>query len=424
MNEYDFQLHLVLSTIARGAHRLEEIARECGGLYPLELRVLLDDLVKQGQVRLSKKGYHLTLFNKVGAGFAQSGILSDHLPILPEPHPHDCDWRFDPATSQYLARIILQESSPSGVVLLLGAPSVFIEMACSRNVPHTILLDWSSELTDYMIRFFLPDTFRLVNHDLLSGSLWQSHWPVDVVLCDPPWYPEHYAAFLTQAAYTARVGAAVIVSLLPLNTRPDAVADRWQIFENAQQLGLHLQTIEPGAIRYQTPIFESASLHATDFDLKSDWRSSDIAIFRKTSEPSRDVVEKLLAATATTDKQEWAEVLLGRYKIKLRGPFNDYLESPTLISIEKGDILPTVSRRYPGRKLIDLWLWDNRVFAAKGKAAFLAALYTLAGRPRSHLSSSISDANHNRALDILSQVIGPSDYPMKMSDAKSAMIAH
>jgi hypothetical protein len=393
---------------------MEEIAHECGGLYPLELHALLDELTRQGQVRRSNGGYHLASSGKGKLGFKRFGSLQNRtrLPELPVPHPHDYDWRFDKRTSRHLAQMMISESLPNSTVLLLGTPSVLIEIARFRNPPFTTLLDGNSALVDHLTRFHLPPSFSLVNHDLLSGSLWEADHAFDAVLCDPPWYLEHYTAFLAQSACITRPGATIVVCLLPINTRPSAVADRWEILKIARSLGLHLQSMEPGAIRYQTPLFELASLHSTGIKMAANWRSGDIAVFRKRSNPEQEVVKELLATSAAGDEdsEAWAEVLLGRYKIKLRGPFDDYETLPELISIEKGDVLPTVSRRYVGRSSIDLWLWDNRVFAVRGKAAFLAALHTLARNTTSSNSSLISEANHDCALELLHQVLGAFDY--------------
>src|SRR5688500_10947602 len=105
MIEQDFQLNLILSAIARGHHSLGEIARECGGPYPLELRAVLDELVKKGKINRLSEGYYLapspnTKIDSVKSNSQPSLNLSIK---LPEPHPHDYDWRFDAHTVHNLA---------------------------------------------------------------------------------------------------------------------------------------------------------------------------------------------------------------------------------------------------------------------------------------------------------------------------------
>ena len=106
------------------------------------------------------------------------------------------------------------------------------------------------------------------------------------------------------------------------------------------------------------------------------------------------------------DLNEWIEISIGKYKIKIRGCFNDFEDLPELVSIEENNILPTVSRRYNGRQFIDIWFWDNRVYKVKGKASMLAALYNLSGNPiPDFLEINLNIANYEKALMILQNEI-------------------
>ena len=407
MSERSIHLHLILSAIIRGAHTLEEISSECGGLYPFELRELLAGLIETGQVILSEDTYNLSSPQIGHDDSTQPDRGGTQFVDLPEPHPLDYDWRFDAETSKHVAETIVKETA-YGTILLLGAPSVYLALARLRPSARAVLLDWSSELIHYLSHFNLPDSFTLVNHDVFSGVLWESSYVIDAVVCDPPWYPEYYTAFFAQATFVSQVGAAFAVSLLPINARPQAHEDRWKIIESAHKLGLHIQTILPNTLRYETPIFERMSLNSSGIEIIGNWRRGDLAIFRKVYSPTRESILEALSSvmSGARGQSQWAEMLLGRYKIKLRGPFDDHQKVPELISIEEGDILQTVSRRYKRRELVDLWLWDNRVFAVKGKAAFWAAVHTLAGRPMPQDLNSVPSANHDHALELLGQILG------------------
>lgn len=412
MDEYIFQQELVLSAIAKGGCTLQEIASKCGGLYPQDLRGVLEELMLREKVVLSPRGYCLVENEKSGGSIIQFRRSGNYYAELPEPHPHDYDWRFDTATAQRLAKIVLRDSVPEGKILLLGTPSVLIELMYAHKAPHTILLDWNHSLIDYLSHFHLPTSFTLVKHNLLSSSLWHGDSRVDVVLCDPPWYVEHYAAFLAQAAYVSRIGARILVSLLPSNTRPGAVADRWEIMKIANTLGLHILSMENGSIQYDTPTFERASLSSTSIDIEKNWRVGDLVTFGKIDQPSLEVITEILssAISVAVDTHEWAELLLGHFKVKLRGPFHDYSDEPELLSIEKDDTLPTVSRRYKGRESIDLWLWNNHVFAVRGKAAFLAAFYILDGRPIPDTLHEVPERYLRQALNLLLYRTGIVDF--------------
>ncbi|MGI0015007.1 MAG: ASCH domain-containing protein, partial [Nitrososphaera sp.] len=227
---------------------------------------------------------------------------------------------------------------------------------------------------------------------------------------------------LAQAAQVTKAGALVAISLFPVNTRPNAIIERWKVLEIAQMLGLHIQSIEAGGLGYETPLFELASLRSSGVEIDGNWRKGDLVLLRKVYHPQQEVISEIFASTPAniTEMEKWAEFVLDLYKVKLRGPFDDYSEVPELISIEKDDILPTVSRRYSRRELIDLWLWDNRVFAVKGKASFWAALHTLTGKALPNSGDKITEANHKRALELLRQIIGNIEFRVSIHGEKNS----
>ncbi|GEM_PF-742642 len=424
MAEQDFLLNRILSAIARGCHRIGDIARECGGLYPLELQTVLNELVEQGKVIRSTESYQLAPSSTTKIDSVQSNSLPNFNQTieLPEPHPHDFDWRFDLQTIHNLAEMLIAESRREGSILLLGAPSIFVELTKRHDAPHTTLMDWSSELISRLNQHRFPKSFTAINHNLSSPALWKSEQQAEVVLCDPPWYPEYYAAFLAQAAQATKVGALVATSLFPINTRPNAANERWEILEIAQRLGLHPQSIEGSKLGYETPLFERVSLRSSGIEIDANWRKGDLVLFRKVHHPKPEVIGEISASPPVeiTEMEKWAEFLIDRYKIKLRGPFDDYYEAPELISLEKDDILPTVSRRYQRRGLIDLWLWDNRVFAVKGKASFKVALNMLAGKALSNNDDKVSEPNYKRALELLRQIIGNINFRISIHGEKTS----
>jgi hypothetical protein len=404
MDNITFQQHVVFSAIAKGAHALIELTSACAGLYPLELQEVLNELITLKKVCQSANGFYLTREEAINIAHPFVPCIQGIYDVdLPEPHPHDYDWRFDGPTIRKIAEKVLQENVLQGPVLALGAPSVFIELVYTQNTPPLTLMDWSSALIDYLRQYRFPEMFELVAHDVLSEHVWSSKQSFDVAIIDPPWYTEYYAAFLAQVSSVTHIGARLLVSLLPPNTKPSAPDERWMIFETAQKLGWHLRSLDSGGAQYQMPLFEQASLHLTQLDIAENWRAGDLAIFDKVFHPPIEVIQSVVSAARCQagDQQEWTETFIGRYKIKLRGPFQDYQDKPELLSIEPGDTLPTVSRRYKGRESIDLWLWNNQVFAVKGKAAFLAALFVLSNQPLPESLQRVSTKHLELALALL-----------------------
>jgi hypothetical protein len=373
---------------------LEDIARTCG-LFPLELRSLLNHLVASGALRRTSIGYAPAGSTDETPEVAGEETVG-RIPELPLPHPLDFDWRFDPQTLEFLAEELGALAGQRDGVLLLGAPSLFATLLAMPSSPRAVLVDANGMIVR-ALGTGNGRRFRAVHRDLLAGPDPALLPEAAVALCDPPWYPEYYRAFLAQAAVSTRIGGRVLLSVMPVLTRPGALADRDAIFREATRLGLHLHGLHPGRLRYDTPPFERASLAAGGVASPRPWRHGDLGVFWKFAEPDH---EALVGSIDRRDPVDcWFEMEIGGRTIKLRGPFEDANEAPKLLHIEPHDVLPTVSRRYPGRDRVDLWLWDNRVFGARGRAAFRAALRTLAGKdaassepaiPRHHLTAAIA----------------------------------
>lgn len=62
-----------------------------------------------------------------------------------------------------------------------------------------------------------------------------------------------------------------------------------------------------------------------------------------------------------TRHRDWAEVGIGRMGLFIRGVGEARTDHAGLISLE-GDVLPTVSRRDPPRRLANVWTSGNRIF--------------------------------------------------------------
>jgi hypothetical protein len=395
----------VLDAVAEHPATFSEILDASDGAYPIDVLECVSTLVNEGMIE-TVGDYYVARLPPLPSPMPSESI-TQHEAELPPPHPLDYDWRFAEETQSLLVATILR-TPPARHALLLGAPSMLQRLARTRHLIATArLLDANSALK----RSFdghLPSGFEFVRCNLLTDPFLQPPEPVSVVVADPPWYFAHYAAFLAQAAFAAQRGATILLSLLPLNTRPDAPAERAAIINLASSLGLQLRELRRSALRYVSPKFEQAALNARGLAVREDWRCGDLAVFTVAGPPDRNRLEAARSEAITQDPLVsvdlgWHEFEIGGLKLKLRGPFDDD-SYPRLVSVEEGDILPTVSRRYRGRHQIDLWLWDNRVFAVKGKQAFAAALARLSGLAAS-LDGGVAPEKIRAAEDLVQGLI-------------------
>lgn len=400
----EFTRALILRAIADGAHAVEEIALRAGGMFPLELRDVLDGLVSAGTLYRTADGYALASppLDRIFAASACTG--SPRIPDLPLPHPLDHDWRFDPPTIAQLVETVSGSASPCEHVLLLGAPTLFAALVVHSTSPAVTLVDRNLEVVRALDQG--PDSrFRTHQRDLLAGPDPDIAPRANVTLCDPPWYSEHYRAFLAQASLGTRIGGRVLVSLLPVLTRPSAVVDRGQLLQEAHQFGLHLRSLTPDHLGYESPPFELDSLTASGLAATRPWRRGDLAEFWKASEPNPSAMLGV-SPNEAGGAEHWFGMYIDRKPMKLRGPFLDEAEPPQLFRVEDGDVLPTVSRRYAGRTAVDLWLWDNRVFGVTGRAAFRDALRSLGGLVNPADERPVPLENVARALALLRTIPG------------------
>lgn len=376
MKDSHFVEELIITNISKGYHDIADIATQSGGIYPSELIPILNKLIEEGRIHKNERELYILTYPQKNCPQI----------ILPEPHPLDFDWRFEPTSSKMILEYLIRENNYSNTILLLGSPSIFIEFTKLCDPPKVKLIDWNNELINYISKFEYHNNLSCYALDLFDENIIDSnlydiitdHKSVNIVFFDPPWYVNDYKIFLAHASKLVKVGGVVMVALLSLNARPNAYLDRYDIFFTAKKLGLHIEFIEKNRIAYQTPLFEQNSLQNEGIRISKNWRYGDLVLFRKIHESNAYTnVLQSVKKNQKIETKNWISFLIRGYKIKINSKDLDPDIEPELISLEKNDILPTVSRRYTKRSQIDLWLWDNRVYGLKGAIYFINALYSI-----------------------------------------------
>jgi hypothetical protein len=77
-------------------------------------------------------------------------------------------------------------------------------------------------------------------------------------------------------------------------------------------------------------------------------------------------------------EEGWHEETIQRVRIRVRDSEETYFQDPRLVSVIKGDVLPSVSRRDRRRGLADVWTSGNRVFGCSGRSTLKRILHALA----------------------------------------------
>jgi hypothetical protein len=176
----------------------------------------------------------------------------------------------------------------------------------------------------------------------------------ELVIADPPWYPEHYKTFITHSSRVLSDGGYLFLSVPGWLTRPSATQDRREILSTAVELGFDIAEVQAQSLQYESPDFETAVLHSAGIEVNN-WRYGALFVFRKITGPS---------TVSTTSNEEasgaWHSFNVRGREIRVQDRVNDaeFDYAPSADS----SILPSVSRRFTRRSAINVWTSRNEAF--------------------------------------------------------------
>lgn len=351
------------AAIREGARSFAALLRRLPGVYPTELLASLDRMVAKG-----------TLDAISAATIRQQSEVRGRRPaegrsLLPLPHPLDFEWRFTSESSRVLLDQAAALTRPGGDLLLFGTPGLAAEALTLPIGRRMTLLAEANSVTD-RLRALNRATGSPLDISFCGAGLPRES--ANAVLLDPPWYPDFVRPMLAAAAHACRLAGSVLISLPPDGARPSAAADREAAVALGARLGLSLQEHRPLTIGYETPFFEWNALTATGIATPPQWRRGDLMIFRKTGDPRRPP-----APSGRT--RGWTEISIGRMRLFIRTRVGIHDGDQGLIPIVDGDVLPTVSRRDPRRRLADVWTSGNRIFSTDNPQLVLEAALSCDG---------------------------------------------
>lgn len=278
---------------------------------------------------------------------------------LPLPHPLDSEFRFDIETAKILAKAMLDATRDGDEILLIGVPSVAIELAASG--------------ADRRFRYLGPDNCvtAAVKNAIRDGRLVLDQGEggtAAAALLDPPWYHEPMRHLIEVSAFGCRSGASVHLVLPSVGTRPEVEVDRNDFIGFAIQAGM--SPVQLGApVYYRTPLFELAAMERQGIGRLPSWRRGDIAGF---SVGDRKIEAARWVAPRST------ELTIDGIRLRLVPGAGG--GSNQLVRISEHEVFPSVSARAPGREAATLWTTTNRAFLVDRHAASQAMLAIAAER--------------------------------------------
>jgi hypothetical protein len=307
------------------------------------------------------------------------------------PHPLDYDWRFSDEGKTRLVGYSCEYSDTGDTIALLGVPSLFNRQQVLPNrdpfSKRKVVLIVKNRLDSRAS----SDREISSNDKLHLCDITTDDPPplsAQVVLTDPPWYPEYINAFLWSATQICRIGGYIFLCLPQAGTRASISTELHHTLSWAEDLGLTLVKYEPNFLSYVSPPFERNALRSEGIEtVPEDWRNGDLAVFSR--------IRKSIVARAPVQKESgtWSEVILAGVRIRVKTNQKIKVHDPRLISVVPGDILPSVSRREPKREMADVWTSGNRIFACKDCNLLLKILTTIA-KGHSPFNAISTDLDH------------------------------
>jgi hypothetical protein len=362
----------------------EYLLENTWGIYPAQLNSILNDLEKAGLIKKNKdKTWGLVRKNKSTRRKLKEsyGFVSekDWLNVdkgmeelrreLPEPHPHDFDWRFSSESLKSFSRYLIEHHSYKDRVCVMAAPLIYIYLHILDYFEHIVLIERNLHTIE-KIKDHFPEITNVISHDLqypirplFSGS---PEGEYSCIIADPPWYQDYYELFLSRAKDIVKPGGLVHLALFPPFAKSSALRERTAIFSFAQNNGMDLIELKSGLLGYDTPPFEIKALQSeiTEGEISTSlWRKGDVATFYVSNKTGQDII-------IPVETGDWVEFIIGKSKFKLRhkeSEDQDIYQTPNITYVIPGSpYLPSVSRNYLYREKIDLWTSHNQAYIVEG----------------------------------------------------------
>ncbi len=360
----DDYIDLIDATVKNGIEDTVDfysIVTKCAGIHPLEIVHSLNRIHKNGI--LDEHTYQQIVNSILLPKQCQNN--DRYQKILPVPHQVDFDWRFsDNGIEIFVGHIDKLINSRSYTrIAFIGSPSLFRHY-CKSNCKDVELFLIDFNANKHISKEILPVNAHVVNCNLnydLDTELKVDQIHADLVVMDPPWYPEYYKKFFDISDIIGDDKCLVYGVFPPMLTRESIIAEREDINIYISKLGFKELQFESLCVEYYTPPFEQNVFKSNGINnYPICWRRGDFFITHRSEKKSINN-----SATGIIIRNGgWTEKSIGNVRFKLRqSTFSEDEEfNIRLDSLYENDIYPSVSRRFKGHERINVWTSGNRVY--------------------------------------------------------------
>jgi hypothetical protein len=343
----------VTRALSEGVNSYGQLLSTLPGVYPTQA---LESLQRLRRVR---KVSPAVVSQIVREARQRPSALGPMRGALLPPHPLDFEWRFSRTAAKALLTRAAELAGTNGKILLLGTPTLAMLAAKDTRRGGYIYVGEDNDITRQVLEASIKTPGRLEIR--LCGPSALKPNEAAVVVMDPPWYVDFLRPMMRGAAFACSPGGHVLVSLPPIGTNSHVADDRARFLRISASLSLNLRHLHAATILYDTPYFEANALAAGGYpNTPKAWRSGDLFVLEKAHD------SRSIELVRTSRLREWHEIVINRMRLFIKKSAEcDYAEDAELISIVRGDILPSVKRTDERRKLAQVWTSGNRIYATK-----------------------------------------------------------
>lgn len=359
-DSFDQQIDKLAIETAKKTMDFYEFIYSMKGVHPVDIINSLNRIYNNGT--LCQKEYEQVVWSARSKRLTEKDDSNNSLPV---PHMVDYDWRFSKQGISKFTRKINSIIGAADVktIVFIGSPSLFKHYCNYRfsNIQF-YLIDFNAN--QHIKKSELKDNQHVVDcniHYDLPVEVSIESIKADIIIMDPPWYPEYYERFFDICNQVSRIGSIVLGVYPPERTRSTISDEKRNLSGYIKRLGFDDLKFESHCIEYSTPPFEKNVLKANNiYNYPANWRFGDLMFTTRIANTLEHVVEQCLFA----QNCGWSEKKIGIVRIKFKQNIVDSnaLFNISLSHLYPADIYPSVSRRYTGHKSINVWTSGNRVF--------------------------------------------------------------
>lgn len=360
-NFYIPSIDTIVQNTCKYTLNFKEIIENANGIHPIDIINSVQRLYEQELISAD-------VYTQILKSAKEIPPLENenYLKTLPVPHQVDFDWRFSNNGIKYFVDFInskVENSSKKTRIAFIGSPSLF-RFFCTNvtNCDAVYLIDFNAK--KHIGNFNIPAYAHVLDCNLhynIDPKYEIENTLADIVVMDPPWYPEYYEKFFEIADVISGNQCIVIGVAPPILTRQTINQERADINAYIEALGFHNLQYTENCIEYYTPPFERNVLKSYGINNYSNcWRKGDFFFTERIEKKKIEQTNTMLLSSGGG----WTEKDIGlvRFKIRNTEKRGDEDFEIKLISLYKTDIYPSVSRRFKGSNNINIWTSGNRVF--------------------------------------------------------------